>query len=318
VARINELLRQGAELEWRNPTYGMTPLASACYNGSYEAAEALCAHGADLDTRDDVQNTPLMFAACFGHPKICAMLLALGADPSLNDCEGKTALDKARKNNKPECAALLQQHQQELLLQQQVQAEVDAVATPAPAAAADTKMTTTDTRGTIMPKGLSAMQRLKWKRSQRHELASPAPGAELLEEPASPPATSTATWPPPPPPLPAAAAAMDGEKQAKEAAPAAAASEVPLGPDGQPLTGMKLKMWQKKRAKEAQEAWAAAPPPSPPSPMQSPLTMATVHHSSPWKRSGRAMRAAGGLSGAGGRRDPDQVRKRRLCAPYLC
>jgi hypothetical protein len=35
-----------------------------------------------------------------------------------------------------------------------------------------------------------------------------------------------------------------------------------------------------------------------------------------WKRSGRAMRAAGGL-GAGGRHDPDQVGKRRLCAPHF-
>ena len=107
-ARVNELLRQGAELEWRNPTYGMTPLASACYNGSYEAAEALCAHGAELDTRSDFQWTPLIFAAQCGHPKICAMLLALGADPSLKDTWGRTALDFARQYNKPECAALLQ------------------------------------------------------------------------------------------------------------------------------------------------------------------------------------------------------------------
>jgi hypothetical protein len=36
------------------------------------------------------------------------MLLALGADPSLEGYEGKTALDWAREKNKPECAALLQ------------------------------------------------------------------------------------------------------------------------------------------------------------------------------------------------------------------
>ena len=107
-ARINELLRQGAELEWRNRSWD-TPLAVACRYGSYEAAEALCAHGAELDTRKyNFQNTPLMLAAYFGHPKICAMLLALGADPSLKDKNGKTALDWARQLNKPECVALLQ------------------------------------------------------------------------------------------------------------------------------------------------------------------------------------------------------------------
>ena len=79
-----------------------------CNNGKYEAAEALCAHGAELDARSKYQWTPLMLAAIYGHPKICEMLLALGADPSLKDNKGKTALDYARANNKPECAALLQ------------------------------------------------------------------------------------------------------------------------------------------------------------------------------------------------------------------
>ena len=108
-ALVNELLKQGAELEWRNPYDGSTPLADACANGSYEAAEALCAHGAELDTRDaDYQSTPLIYAAQRGSTKICEMLLALGADPSLKDQDGQTALDDARRNNKPECAALLQ------------------------------------------------------------------------------------------------------------------------------------------------------------------------------------------------------------------
>ena len=106
-ALVNELLKQGAELEWRNPN-GMTALVIACWNGSYEAAEALCAHGAELDARNNYQSTPLMWAAHQGHTKICEMLLALGADPSLKDWQGKTALDYARQRNKPECAALLQ------------------------------------------------------------------------------------------------------------------------------------------------------------------------------------------------------------------
>ena len=108
LALVLELLRQGAELDWRSGGGGSTPLAWACLHGRYEAAEALCAHGAELDTRSNEQNTPLMFAAERGHPKICAMLLALGADPSLTDEDGETALDKARRRNKPECAALLQ------------------------------------------------------------------------------------------------------------------------------------------------------------------------------------------------------------------
>ena len=110
LALINKLLKQGAELECRNP-YGVagdTPLAVACARRSYEAAEALCAHGAELDARDYFQYTPLMLAACNGQTKICERLLALGADPSLKNKDGKTALDRARECNNPECAALLQ------------------------------------------------------------------------------------------------------------------------------------------------------------------------------------------------------------------
>ena len=108
-ALVNELLKQGAELEWRHPDWvGLTPLAIACRDGKYEAAEALCAHGAELDARDNDQSTPLIYAACNGRTKICEMLLALGADPSLKAKDGKTALDYAREGNKPECAALLQ------------------------------------------------------------------------------------------------------------------------------------------------------------------------------------------------------------------
>ena len=108
-ALVNELLKQGAELEWRNPDdWCKTALAIACGRGSYEAAEALCAHGAELDARSNFQMTPLMLAAVNGRTKICEMLLALGADPSLKDKDGETALVCARRCNKPECAALLQ------------------------------------------------------------------------------------------------------------------------------------------------------------------------------------------------------------------
>jgi hypothetical protein len=112
-ARVTELLKQGAELEWRKPNSGNTPLAVACGNGSYEAAEALCAHGADLDARNKWQSTPLIFAAVEGHTKICEMLLALGADPSLKDKRGKTALDQQQQRQQ-------QQQQQQQQKQQQV------------------------------------------------------------------------------------------------------------------------------------------------------------------------------------------------------
>ena len=49
-----------------------------------------------------------MLAAWNGRTNICKMLLALGADPSLKNRNGETALERARQNNEHECVALLQ------------------------------------------------------------------------------------------------------------------------------------------------------------------------------------------------------------------
>ena len=60
--------------------------------------------GVRVDAVEEDGYTPLMIAAGWGRTKICEMLLALGADPSLKEKDGKTALDCAWG----ECAALLQ------------------------------------------------------------------------------------------------------------------------------------------------------------------------------------------------------------------
>lgn len=104
VALVLELLRHGVEVNWRDRDY-QTPLGAACCFGNYEMAEALCEHGAYLNTSCSCGVTPLMYAAN-ANPKIVAMLLARGADPNLKSREGKTALHWGR--NQPECVALLQ------------------------------------------------------------------------------------------------------------------------------------------------------------------------------------------------------------------
>jgi len=52
---------------------------------------------AEIDARDSVGRTPLFIAALVGHRYCCAALLAAGADFSLANCDGDTALDIAKE-----------------------------------------------------------------------------------------------------------------------------------------------------------------------------------------------------------------------------
>ncbi|PAA77016.1 hypothetical protein BOX15_Mlig027240g1 [Macrostomum lignano] len=75
------------------------------------AASALLAAGASANARDLWKSTPLMWAAGIAPPATAAavgrVLLDSGADWSLKDVDGKTALDWATHNGKSELAELL-------------------------------------------------------------------------------------------------------------------------------------------------------------------------------------------------------------------
>jgi ankyrin repeat protein len=83
VAMVRLLLDRGADPN--RATYFGNPLSHACWANSFEAAEVLLAHGANVSARDELANfTPLHWAA--GNepprPRLVALLLANGADPN--------------------------------------------------------------------------------------------------------------------------------------------------------------------------------------------------------------------------------------------
>ena len=99
----------GAPMEWANPDRGgKTAVHIASLGGHKDVVAFLGSRGADVNAVDKYQQTPLYWAAFGGHASVCTTLLALGADPAAKNGYGKTALDKAREENKPECVALLQ------------------------------------------------------------------------------------------------------------------------------------------------------------------------------------------------------------------
>jgi hypothetical protein len=98
LAMITALLTAGADVNSRHE-YGFTALFCASHKGNKDAVKLLLAQpGIKLDeTNDSVGNTALMAAAEHGHAEIVEMLLQAGANVSIADIGGETAMTRAQK-----------------------------------------------------------------------------------------------------------------------------------------------------------------------------------------------------------------------------
>ncbi len=97
LAMITALLKAGADVNSRD-IYGNTALAWASYRGNKDAVKLLLAQpGVKLNEIDVDGGAALMSAAENGHAEIVEMLLKSGADTSITDEAGQTALIRAQK-----------------------------------------------------------------------------------------------------------------------------------------------------------------------------------------------------------------------------
>ena len=88
------LLEKGADIESKNPNDG-TPLILAAREKHKAVMQVLLGKGANVNAASKFGNTPLMFAVKSGDESLVSMLLEKGAKVNRKNQDGKTTIDFA-------------------------------------------------------------------------------------------------------------------------------------------------------------------------------------------------------------------------------
>ena len=89
---------------------GWAPLHYAATGGHLAVMELLLEHHAFIDAESPNGTTPLMMAAHYGTPAAVKLLLDAGADTAMKNQLGLTALEFARRGNRPDSLELISAH----------------------------------------------------------------------------------------------------------------------------------------------------------------------------------------------------------------
>ena len=103
LAECQGLIDRGADVN--KP--GWAPLHYAATNGHLSVMQLLIEENAYLDAESPNGSTPLMMAAHYGTPSAVKLLLESGADPTLKNSLGLSAMDFAHQANRLESAAII-------------------------------------------------------------------------------------------------------------------------------------------------------------------------------------------------------------------
>ena len=111
IEAVKQHIAAGTDVNAKDK-YGESPLLFAATFGHKEIAELLIANGADVNTKiDKIGMTPLHWAAWGGHTEVAELLIAKGAEVNAMGYEyGATPLDLAGLNDYVETKKLLVKH----------------------------------------------------------------------------------------------------------------------------------------------------------------------------------------------------------------
>jgi hypothetical protein len=101
--RVKNLLAAGVDPNEGEDSDGdcMPPLCVAASYGNLYAAKLLIEAGCNLNAQTFAFSTPLIVAIVNGQPVIADLLMAHGADPTIQGKRGLTALERAKSDAKP-------------------------------------------------------------------------------------------------------------------------------------------------------------------------------------------------------------------------
>ena len=109
VEVVEILIANGADVN-ATSIYGTTALGEAASKGNNQIVNLLLDASAAIDNSQTASKTPLMWAADFDQPHTVELLLERGANPSLTNKDGLTALDFALEGGHEDVVALLEAH----------------------------------------------------------------------------------------------------------------------------------------------------------------------------------------------------------------
>ena len=105
--KVIELIYNGANIEYRTPTKGDTPLLLCARRNFVQTFALLVKFGADINRGNNYQTTPVMTSARHGNKKILELLILLGADINAKCLDGENAIMSAKRHDQKECFELL-------------------------------------------------------------------------------------------------------------------------------------------------------------------------------------------------------------------
>jgi len=105
TASVERLIREGASVKAKDG-HGRTALLAATHGNHVDAARALIAAGADVNAKDDIQDSPYLYAGAEGRTEILKLTLPTADLKSVNRYGG-TALIPAAHHGHPDAVRLL-------------------------------------------------------------------------------------------------------------------------------------------------------------------------------------------------------------------
>jgi ankyrin repeat protein len=100
---VKELIARDADVN--KP--GWAPLHYAATHGHIAVMQLLLDNDAYIDTESPNKTTPLMMAASYGTVEAVKLLLDAGADPTLKNVQGLSAIDFAQRSSRKDVADLI-------------------------------------------------------------------------------------------------------------------------------------------------------------------------------------------------------------------